>query len=285
MERSGIRRLGARGLAAGAGAALVLGLAALAAFGPGEVRADDPTPDRFDTVVLDAGHGGKDEGAKGQGGLLEKEVVFDVALRVRDRLTALGYRVVLTRETDERVSLADRVERANQARGDLFVSIHANAAPQDYVRGVETFFLSLEASDDAARALAEAENEAFESVPQLDPAGGDALLGILGDLMANEHMVESNEFARMAQQALSMRDSVRSRGVKQAPFYVLMGVRMPACLVEIGFLSNERDERELSEAQRREEIADALAISIVRFGERYDARRGLVRPPVAARGD
>lgn len=270
--------------------ALALALAAAVATQPTSSSADGAVEtdaaDRFDTVVLDAGHGGEDQGARGKGGLLEKDVVFDVTLRVRDRLAALGYRVVLTRERDERVSLNDRVERANQARGDLFVSIHANAAPQEWVRGVETFFLSLEASDDAARAVAEAENEAFESLPFADASGGDPLLGILGDLMVNEHMTESNEFARMAQQALSLRDSIRSRGVKQAPFHVLMGVRMPACLVEIGFLSNAQDALDLARERRREEIADALAVSIVRFGERYDARRGVVdRPPVAARGD
>jgi len=269
---------------------MALGLALVAL--PGNVlRADvtgdagfDVGLDRFDTVVIDAGHGGGDEGARGRG-LLEKEVVLDVARRLRDRLVGLGYRVVLTRDADERVSLHDRVAAANEARGDLFVSIHANAAPQDWVRGVETFFLSLEASDDAARALAQSENAAFEGTTTVPDAGSGALLGILGDLMVSEHMMESNEFARMAQQALALADDVRSRGVKQAPFHVLMGVHMPACLVEIGFLSNVRDERELGDRERREQIAEALAISIVRFGERYDARRGVeARPPVAAKG-
>jgi N-acetylmuramoyl-L-alanine amidase len=239
--------------------------------------------DRFDTVVLDAGHGGEDQGARGRDGLLEKHVVLDVTRRLRERLLELGYRVVLTRDADRKVSLRDRVARANEAGGDLFVSVHANAAPQKWVRGVETFFLSLEASDEAARALAQSENEAFD--PADADAAADPLLGILGDLMMSEHMVESNEFARMAQQALSLEDRVRSRGVKQAPFHVLMGVRMPACLVEIGFLSNARDERELASAARRDEIAEALAVSIVRFAERYDARRGVeARPPVAAGG-
>jgi len=270
---------------------MALGLA-LAVLPGGALRADvtggagfDVGLDRFDTVVIDAGHGGGDEGARGRDGLLEKEVVLDVARRLRDRLVGLGYRVVLTRDADERVSLHDRVAAANEARGDLFVSIHANAAPQDWVRGVETFFLSLEASDDAARALAQSENEAFEGATTASDAGSGALLGILGDLMVSEHMVESNEFARMAQQALALADDVRSRGVKQAPFRVLMGVHMPACLVEIGFLSNTRDERELGDRERREQIAEALAISIVRFGERYDARRGVeARSPVAAKG-
>lgn len=248
--------------------------------------ADDPAPNRFDTVVLDPGHGGKDHGAKGRGGLIEKDVVLDVTRRLSARLRDMGYRVVLTRDADERVGLAERVAIANDAGGDLFVSIHANAAKQDWVRGVEAFFLSLEASDEVSRELAEAENQSFGSLPFADPAGDDPLLGILGDMARSEHMTESNEFARMAQQALSLRDSVRSRGVKQAPFVVLMGVQMPACLVEIGFLSNARDERELGQAKRRDEIAEALAATIQRFAERYDARRGVAdRPPVAAAGE
>jgi N-acetylmuramoyl-L-alanine amidase len=281
-----------RGRGGIAALALVLWVAAccVGPFAVGTARADaiEPAsePDRFDTIVLDAGHGGEDEGARSPAGLIEKDVVLDVTRRLRDRLETLGHRVVLTRDADEKVSLRERVDRANTSRGDLFVSIHANAAPQDWVRGVETFFLSLEASDEAARALAESENRAFEGMPFEGPAGDDALLGILGDLMVSEHMTESNEFARMAQQALALRDSVRSRGVKQAPFVVLMGVRMPACLVEIGFLSNARDERELAQDRRRDEIAEALALSILRFGERYDARRGVTdRPPVAARGN
>jgi N-acetylmuramoyl-L-alanine amidase len=264
-------------------------LLAVVALAWGGARADElegAATERFETVVLDAGHGGDDEGARGGQGLVEKDVVLDVARRLRTRLRALGYRVVLTREDDQKVSLHDRVSRANEARGDLFVSIHANAAPQPFVRGVETFFLSLEASDDAARALARSENEAFEGMGLEREAGGDALLGILGDLMVSEHMIESNEFARMAQQALALGDAAHSRGVKQAPFVVLMGVQMPACLVEIGFLSNQRDERELSRPRHREDVAEALAVSIARFAERYDARRGVAAPqPVAAGGN
>jgi len=265
--------------------AVGVALAALPALGARADALDVAAGDRFDTVVLDAGHGGEDEGARGRDGLAEKDVVLDVTRRLRDRLVERGYHVVLTREADRKVSLGERVARANEARGDLFVSIHANAAPQRWVRGVETFFLSLEASDDAARALARSENEAFEDaeVPQMEEA--DPLLGILGDLMVSEHMVESNEFARLAQEALALDGSVRSRGVKQAPFHVLMGVHMPACLVEIGFLSNARDERELSASERRDEIAEALARSVGRFAERYDARRGAeAGPPVSAGG-
>jgi N-acetylmuramoyl-L-alanine amidase len=113
----------------------------------------------------------------------------------------------------------------------------------------------------------------------------DAVLGILGDLAMSEHMMESNEFARIAQETLAERSAARSRGVKQAPFAVLMGVQMPATLVEIGFLSNEQDERALARDDRRGRIADALARSIVRFAERYDARRGVTdAPPAVASG-
>lgn len=263
-------------------AACAAACATLGAAGPGARGAEaGPTagtgPDRFDTVVLDPGHGGEDDGARSASGLVEKDVVLDVTGRLARRLERSGYRVVQTRTDDRFVPLSERVSMANEAGGDLFVSIHANAAPQRWVRGVETFFLSLEASDAAARELARSENEAFRDagfVPDgVDP--GDPVLGILGDLVMSEHMTESNEFARMAQEALAERVAVRSRGVKQAPFAVLMGVQMPATLVEIGFLSNAQDEQALSKEGRRERIAAALAASVRRFAERYDARRGV----------
>ncbi len=264
--------------------AALLTVAACVALGSqGLAGADAVEPDRFDTVILDAGHGGEDDGARGDGGLVEKDLVLDVARRLGERLEAAGYRVVHTRTEDRFVSLQERVAVANDARGDLFVSIHANAAKEKWVRGVETFFLSLEATDDAARELARAENQAFEGMG-LPTAPEDALLGILGDLMVSGHMVESNEFARMAQEALAEHDSAPSRGVKQAPFVVLMGVQMPACLVELGFLSNRHDERALGGKQRRQQAAEALARSVIRFAERYDARRGVPDVPSVAAG-
>jgi N-acetylmuramoyl-L-alanine amidase len=231
--------------------------------------------ERFDTVVLDAGHGGDDLGARGPAGLLEKELVLDVARRVRDRLAAGGLRVVLTRDRDVYVPLEQRTRIANEADGDLFISIHANAATLRQARGIETFFLSLEASDDAAGQVAARENAAFRAAEGPAADGGDPLLSILGDLAAAEVMQESDEFARLAQTEVSALDGSSSRGVKQAPFVVLMGVQMPASLVEIGFVSNPQEAKALASEQRRDRIAGALSRAVLEFGRRYDARRGI----------
>ena len=252
-----------------------LGIAlAVAAFGWALLSSpagSEPRPDRFDTVVIDAGHGGENPGARGVEGLLEKDLVLDVSLRLAKRLEARGLDVVMTRRDDRFVSLEERTSIANDARGDLFLSVHANASRSRSARGIETFFVSLEASDEAAQRLANLENQAFAGSGGVAKIADDPLLGILGDLIATEHMVESQEFSRLVQSRLA---SGRSRGVKQAPFVVLMGVQMPAALVEIGFLTNPADESDLRSSAERDRLADGLAGAVVEFAERYDARRG-----------
>jgi N-acetylmuramoyl-L-alanine amidase len=248
---------------------------ALPLVGAGESR----PVDRFDTVVIDPGHGGDDEGAKGPGGALEKDVVLDVGRQLAGALEEEGLRVVMTRSADEFVSLEKRTYIANDARGDLFVSIHANAAKNTSIRGTETFFLSLEATDEAARRVAERENQAFGAVVPPQRASEDPLVAILGDLIATEHLKESQEFARLAQARLAQIDPQASRGVKQALFVVLSGVQMPASLVEIGFITNGRDEGKLRSRRGRRSIASALAAAVLEFRRRYDARHGVAPLP------
>jgi N-acetylmuramoyl-L-alanine amidase len=231
----------------------------------------EPRPDRFDTVVIDPGHGGDDHGACGARGLLEKDLVLDVTLRLAKRLEARGFDVALTRRDDRFVPLEERTSIANDARGDLFISIHANASRVQNARGIETFFVSLEASDEAAQRIANLENRAFGGSDVVAKIAEDPLLGILGDLIATEYLMESQEFAGLVQGKLA---NSRSRGVKQAPFVVLMGVQMPAALVEIGFLTNPADERGLHSSTERDRLADGLAGAVGEFAERYDARRG-----------
>ncbi len=253
-----------------------LGLLAAGLLTAGSISAvaEEPGRDRFDTVVIDPGHGGDDHGAAGGDGLREKDLVLDVSQRLASKLEALGMHVLLTRTEDVFVPLEERTSIANDARAKLFVSIHANASGLRGVRGIETFFASAEATDESARALAEQENRAFAG-QGLPAAAADPLVAILGDLLANEHLHASQEFARMAQQRLVPDANGHSRGVKQAPFVVLMGVQMPAALVEIGFLTNAEDETALRSEAERERLADALASAVQSFRERYDARRGL----------
>lgn len=231
--------------------------------------------DRFDTVVIDAGHGGEDRGARGRGGLDEKDLVLDVSKRLAARLRAAGLEVVLTRRGDHTLSLEERSSIANDARADLFLSIHANWAPASNARGPEIYFVSLEASDEQAERVARRENRAFGAEGLPGSGARDPLLEILSDLIATEHLMESNEFARLAEAALAESAGVTSRGVKQAPFVVLMGVQMPGSLIEIGFLSNLAEERLMRTAARRDAIAAALVGAVVEFGRRYDARRGV----------
>lgn len=265
----------ARGLLSVVVAAGTIGLASPSVAAPPAAASERRDVDRFDTVVIDAGHGGDDHGAAGPGGLLEKDLVLDVAKRLSVRLRERGLRVVMTREHDHYVSLQSRTAAANASGGDLFLSVHANAAPSRKARGIETYFASLEATDEAASSLASRENAAFREAPAAPDAGADALGAILGDLIDSEHFRDSDEFARLAHGELSAIDPVPARGVKQAPFTVLMGVEMPATLVEIGFITNPAEEQALGSTDRQEEIASALERAVHEFARRHDARRGL----------
>lgn len=232
--------------------------------------------ERFDRVVIDAGHGGEDQGAKGPAGLLEKDLVLDLAQRLAKKLRSQGIAAQLTRGTDAFVALDARTAIANRSGGDLFVSIHANASRATSVRGVETFFASPEASDEASEELARAENAAFGSAAT-KLAVGDPVLAILGDLLAQQQLADSQEFARLAQRELARSAAARSRGVKQAPFVVLMGVRMPAVLVEVGFITNPQDEKALRKPAERERIAAGFARAIAGFRARQDERSGVAQ--------
>ena len=262
------RAIAAFGLVLGLGVGLVvLPMTAAGAGASGSAN-------RFDAIIIDAGHGGKDEGAKGRGGLVEKDLVLDVSKRLARRLRKRGLEVHLTRSDDTFVPLEERTSRANDARGDLFISIHANASHSDQPRGIETYFVSLEASDAGARRIAEIENQALGQSGAAAVAA-DPFVALLGDMIATDHMDDSSAFAKLAQAELRDVGKVPSRGVKQAPFVVLMGVQMPAALIEIGFMSNSRDVGELLTDAYRDQISGALARAVFAFQKRYDARRGI----------
>lgn len=241
--------------------------------------------DRFDTVVIDAGHGGEDAGAQSHAGLSEKDLVLDISRRLARRLRAQGLKVALTRSNDEFVPLEVRTAIANDAGGDLFISVHANSAPNTQATGIETYFVSLEASDELAQSVAFRENRAFEPAASRIAQRQDPLVALLGDMIATEHVRESSEFSKLVQAQLIRWTGEDSRGVKQAPFVVLMGVQMPASLIEIGFLSNEEDERNLAASSHRKALVEAVARAVEAFGKRYDARRGVGRDVSALRSD
>lgn len=252
----------------------MVALLALASAGAGAASdAEAPARNRFDTVVIDAGHGGDDQGARGPGGTLEKDLVLEVSKELARRLRAAGRRVVMTRDRDVFVPLEERTAIANDARGDLFLSVHANASTDPDIHGTETYFLALDASDESAAQVASRENSAFGGGTSGIAAIDDPFIALIGDLIATEHLQESNDLARLVQTQLAT-TRFRSRGVKQALFVVLTGVQMPAALVEIGFVTSTRDERALGGTKGRGRIAQALERAVLEFGRRYDARRG-----------
>jgi N-acetylmuramoyl-L-alanine amidase len=218
-------------------------------------------------IVLDPGHGGAEEGAKGPSGLLEKDVVLDLARRLERVLERSGTDVVLTRDEDRLVPLDERTAIANQNRAALFVSIHLNSAPTRAAFGAETYFLSPDATDDEARTLSALENRAYagdEGTPAAAPPT-DGLEMILWDLAQNRYLEESARLAEEVQREFNLLVGTRDRGIRQAPFTVLMGATMPAILVEVGFVSNPEEEAKLRDDAYRDRIVEALARAIGTF--------------------
>lgn len=248
---------------------------------PVERRHGAVTPMR--TVVLDAGHGGHDSGAVGPTGLMEKEVVLDVTRRVARLVESkLGLKVLLTRDEDRFVTLRDRTSFANRERADLFVSIHANAHREAANQGVETYFLSSEATDSSARQVAAQENSVVQLERQTAARGGnqDVLKAILWDLAQSEFQLESSQLAEVVLDSMSHTLRIPNRGVKQAGFYVLGGAAMPAILIEIGFVTNPREERKLRSSRYRGEIARAIYAGLAEYKRHWDERlRATVQRP------
>jgi len=226
-------------------------------------------------VVIDPGHGGDDEGAHGPGGLEEKDLTLKLALRLRSELAKdRTLRVVLTREADTQVELGKRAELANHLQADLFISLHANAARSIGAAGFETFFLSLSATDDESHKLAALENVALGVKAAPDPRASDLEL-ILGDMAQAEHLADSEAFATLVQERLSRVMQTENRGVKQAPFRVLMQAAMPAVLVEVGFLSNMDEARSITRPETQQKIVQALAESVFSFRDRQARQLGV----------
>ena len=233
---------------------------------------------RAPVVVIDPGHGGTMEGALGPAQLHEKTLALALCGRLRLALEQdVGARVVLTRERDEMVRLADRVAFANERRPDLFISIHANSMPTQRLRehtdGIETFFLSANASGEEARKTAARENAEGPSGPR--GPGRDTLAFILADLQRSEAHGESSRLAYAVHQQLVARTHASDRGVQQAPFYVLTGVEAPAILVEVGFISHPGEGKRLADPAYQDTLAHAIAAGVKVYltrSERLESR-------------
>ena len=233
------------------------------------------------TVVIDPGHGGENVGAEGEAGTLEKDIALAIARRLRAELVnARGLQVFLTRDRDVEVGLDERTAIANNYKADLFVSVHANASRARGAKGSEVYFLSYQASDDESRWVAQMEGAA-EPIAHA-PAGSDLAL-ILWDMAQAEHLEESSALASRIQEELAVVTGSEGRGVKQAPFRVLVGATMPAVLVEVAFISNPEEERLLASEAYQTKIAASLARGIERFRREREARLGGASLPPGGR--
>jgi N-acetylmuramoyl-L-alanine amidase len=220
-------------------------------------------------IVIDPGHGGIEQGAVGPSGLREKDVALQLAQRLKvvlEKETALS--VVLTRDEDRLVGLDERTAIANHNRADLFFSIHLNASRRTSARGAETYFLSSDATDDEARTLAALENRASgidEQSVYSKGKEGNGLDLVLWDLAQNQYLAESSVLAESMQRHLNALTGTRDRGVRQAPFRVLMGATMPAILVEVAFISNRKEEELLKSLGYRNQVVSAMAAAVHDF--------------------
>jgi len=233
-------------------------------------------------VFIDAGHGGKDPGTS-HNNIVERDVTLDVATILGRLLTANGLEVIYSRNTNKAVALSERTRMANAAHADLFVSIHVNASENSAARGFETYYLDLATNSQAAR------------VAMLENASSDRRLGdmqsMLAEIMLHARAHESRNLAKDIQRVsvfrLKKREyNVRSNGVKSAPFHVLLGARMPAVLVELGYCSNSAEARNLNSPKYRHALAEGLAEGIIAYRDRLlrnrTANRSLTRQKAGA---
>ena len=218
----------------------------------------------FKTIVIDAGHGGKDPGAVGYRGTKEKDIALDVAKRLEKKLSKnMNVKIIMTREEDIFLRLSERTKIANESNGNLFISIHTNAAEDRRASGFETFLIGPNKNEAAVRVAAR-ENAVLE------------LEGKTGKNLTNEDLIQatiaqsafaskSEQFASMVQKEIKKRVQSKDRGVKQAGFYVLMGASMPNVLVELGFISNPSEEKKLRSPQYRDQLATAIYRAVEQY--------------------
>jgi N-acetylmuramoyl-L-alanine amidase len=225
-------------------------------------------------IVIDPGHGGHDTGTIGPTGLMEKDLSLDVALRLgrilQERLPLAE--VTYTRTDDSFVALEQRTATANDARSDLLISIHANSSDDRKVRGIETYYLNFNAAPAAMEVAARENATAQGGVHQLDE--------LLQKIARNEKIEESRDLAESIQDALAKQtnSSARNRGVRKAPFVVLIGANMPSVLTEISFLSNPTDEQWLKKPDNRQRVAEGIYRGIESYLKSTNSLAGNLRP-------
>ena len=220
-----------------------------------------PTPG-VRTIVIDPGHGGDEDGAKGTRGTLEKTLTLAVARRLKSGLEArLGARVLLTRDDDRTLPLDERAAFGNNNKAEVFISLHANASQRRAASGAEVFYLSLDRADEEARRVAESEGVAMPVF-----GGGTREIDvILWEMAQTRHLAQSAELAKAIEAQLRVLVPMSQRPIQQAPFRVLVGANMPAVLVELGYLTNAEQESALASAPFQTRLAEAITEAVARF--------------------
>ncbi|MEA3485363.1 MAG: N-acetylmuramoyl-L-alanine amidase [Candidatus Aerophobetes bacterium] len=219
-------------------------------------------------IILDPGHGGEDPGAIGPSGLQEKEVTLSIAKKLFRLIEEkMGLEVYLIRKDDRFISLNQRTEIANQLKGNIFLSIHANAGFDKQAKGVETFYNSRYSYGEGAARVSARENRIAEAVDV-----SSEVKTILWDLIQNQYRQESNDLSHFIQGGLFQSTGLEDRGVKSAKFYVLRGVAMPACLIEVGFISNPWEEKELKKDSFRTKIALGIFNGLRDYIQNYNEK-------------
>jgi N-acetylmuramoyl-L-alanine amidase len=231
---------------------------------------------KINRIVIDAGHGGHDSGTLGVGSIREKDVVLDVALRLGKLLhDRLGAEIVYTRSDDTFVPLETRTAIANTAQADLFISVHANSSPEAGVRGVEVYYLNFTSDPDAMRVAARENAVSNQSVHDLSD--------LVKKIALKDKIEESKELATDVDTSLYAglekgNINLRNRGVKKAPFVVLIGANMPSILAEISFVTNKDDAAELKKPEYRERVAESLYAGVARYAEGINGHKSRTVP-------
>jgi len=226
------------------------------------------------TVVIDPGHGGRDPGAIGRSGLREKDVVLEIAKELKRQLEQYGINAILTRDNDAFIPLGRRATVANNLKATFFISVHANSSRSKNAKGFEVYCLS-DATDDSTRALAAAENASLKYEEEsFDDSHTKNLDAIVCDIEFTENRKESKELASSICNSVLDKLAVRKRGVKGAGFYVLKGARMPAVLIEIGFVSNKEEASSLSSTYYKKKLTEALVDGILNYKREYEKTNG-----------
>ena len=226
------------------------------------------------TVVVDPGHGGKDPGAIGRRlHIKERDLTLEISKRLKNILEEHGIKVIMTREDDTFIPLPRRTQIANQSGADLFVSIHINASRARSMNGFECYYLS-EATDDNARAIEAFENSSLKLGEEAAVEHSNKLDKALWDMTLTENRRESAALASQVCASVESSFATRNRGTRTARFFVLKGTRMPAILVEVGYISNKYEEAKLKQASYIDKVTDAISKGILAYKDEYERTEG-----------